>query len=175
MMCLKIHHQEWVNIANTLFRFLYQVFPGTSAHCKRQLLRAARIGELDTVQKLVGDTKTAQVLCNSARMDDPCPVSQGSCSPGDACVYNIHCNLVTLYILTLTLRMHTRYPYNYVVNNNNNTQMAAIAPGPYTMHPEHWAEPTIHVHIHEMVVSTLPCRHLNLPQSPTSPSSPDEF
>ena len=71
-MCLKIHHQEWVNIANTLFKFLYQVFPGTSAQCKRQLLRAARIGELDTVQKLVGDTKTAQVLCNSARMDAPC-------------------------------------------------------------------------------------------------------
>jgi ankyrin repeat protein len=37
--------------ANT--RFLYQVFPGTSAQCRRQLLRAARIGELDTVKKLL--------------------------------------------------------------------------------------------------------------------------
>ena len=76
---------------NTHFRFLYQVFPGTSAQCKRQLLRAARIGELDTVQKLVGDTETAQILCNSARMDAPCTVSQGSCSPGDA--YNMHYTL----------------------------------------------------------------------------------
>ena len=33
----------------------------------------------------------------------------------------------------------------------------------------------LHVHIHEMVVSTLPCRHLNLPPSETSSSSPDEF
>lgn len=33
--------------------FLYQVFPGTTAQCTRQLLRAARTGEHDTVQKLV--------------------------------------------------------------------------------------------------------------------------
>ena len=76
---------------NTHFRFLYQVFPGTSAQCKRQLLRAARIGELDTVQTLVGDTETAQVLCNSARMNAPYTVSQGSCSPGDA--YSMHYTL----------------------------------------------------------------------------------
>ena len=31
--------------------------------------------------------------------------------------------------------------------DNNNTQMAAIAPGPKTTHPVHWAEPTLHVHI----------------------------
>ena len=45
-----------------------------------------------------------------------------------------------------SLIMHT--------NNNNNTQIAAIAPGPETTHPEHWAEPTLHGYIHEMVVST---------------------
>ena len=31
--------------------------------------------------------------------------------------------------------------------SNYNTLMAAIALGPYTMHPEHWVEPTVHVHI----------------------------
>ena len=33
------------------------------------------------------------------------------------------------------------------------------------MHPEHWAEATVHVYTCEIVVSTLPCRHLDLPPS----------
>ena len=62
---------------NAHFRFLYQVFPGTSAQCKRQLLRAARIGELDTVKKLVGDTETAQVLCNTVEPPITDPPNSG--------------------------------------------------------------------------------------------------
>ena len=35
------------------FRFLYQIFPGTTLQCQRLLFKAAKTGELDTVQKLV--------------------------------------------------------------------------------------------------------------------------
>ena len=41
-------------------------------------------------------------------------------------------------------------------------------------HSPRTLEPTMHVHTHEIVLSALPCRHLNLPPSPVSPSSPDE-
>ena len=41
------------------FRFLYQVFPGTTLQCQRLLFKAAKTGELDTVQKLVS-TSTMQ-------------------------------------------------------------------------------------------------------------------
>ena len=44
------------------------------------------------------------------------------------------------------------------------------------MHPEHWIEPTVHIHTHENSgVYTLSCRDLNLASSPTSPSAPDEL
>ena len=35
-------------------RFLYQVFPGTTCQCERLLLRASKVGEVTTVEKLVG-------------------------------------------------------------------------------------------------------------------------
>ena len=35
-------------------RFLYQVFPGTTSQCERLLLRASKVGEITTVEKLVG-------------------------------------------------------------------------------------------------------------------------
>ena len=34
-------------------RFLYQVFPGTTSQCERLLMRASRVGEITTVEKLV--------------------------------------------------------------------------------------------------------------------------
>ena len=40
--------------------------------------------------------------------------------------------------------------------------------------PRTLVEPTVDIHTHEILVSTLPCRHLNQPLFPTSPSSPDE-
>lgn len=40
-------------IFNFLLRFLYQIFPGTTLQCQRLLFKAAKTGELDTVQKLV--------------------------------------------------------------------------------------------------------------------------
>lgn len=40
-------------IFNILLRFLYQIFPGTTLQCQRLLFKAAKTGELDTVQKLV--------------------------------------------------------------------------------------------------------------------------
>jgi ankyrin repeat protein len=48
--------------ANT--QFLYQVFPGTSSQCRRQLLRAARAGELDTVKKLLLFFKSDEAFVN---------------------------------------------------------------------------------------------------------------
>ena len=63
--------------------------------------------------------------------------------------------------------------HDYVMNDN--TQVAAIALGPYTTHPEQWAEPLTHEHTpYEHEVSVSPPRHLNSPLPPATPcSSPD--
>ena len=64
----------------------------------------------------------------------------------------------------------------FVEDNNNNSQVAAIALGPYTMHPEQWAETLTNKHTpyNEHEVSVLLPRHLNSPLPPATPcSSPD--
>ena len=42
-----------VYLCTIFYRFLYQIFPGTTLQCQRLLFKAAKTGELDTVQKLV--------------------------------------------------------------------------------------------------------------------------
>lgn len=42
-----------VYLCAIFYRFLYQIFPGTTLQCQRLLFKAAKTGELDTVQKLV--------------------------------------------------------------------------------------------------------------------------
>ncbi len=51
-MCIRTYHLP-PYCTHVWCRFLYQVFPGTTSQCQRLLLRAARTGEITTVQKLV--------------------------------------------------------------------------------------------------------------------------
>ena len=54
-----------------------------------------------------------------------------------------------------------------IINGSHSTRAMDHAPGQNTGRSQQ------HMYTHEMVMSALPCRHINLPSSPTSPSSPD--